>query len=194
MFRVLRPERLHLALISLVVLVVLSVPSGAQDPEYLTSFGRSTIRAPARTDAGDWAGTWFYVNKQRKMALWMRVEAGTPEFKLRVQEKGTNMSTDWDGQASYDAAGKSGEFSMAVDQRDDTTISGSWVWTVGNQDGRWEETADFTMYRVGRGRQLVMRVENWQRESASALRQMELQYWTFQKVSRRQALWGELPF
>ncbi len=194
MSRVLRPGRSHLTFVSLVVLVVLALPSGAQDPEYMTLFGRSKVKAPPRTDAGDWAGTWFYVNKRRKMALWMRIKQGTPELKLRVQEKGSNVSTDWHGQASYQAQGKSGEFSMTVDQRDDTTISGNWVWTLGDQDKGWKETADFEMYRTGHGRQLVMRVENWQRETAGVLRQLDLQLWTFQKASRRQALWGELPF
>ena len=83
---------------------------------------------------------------------------------------------------------------MTVDQRDDATISGSWLWTVGKQDVGWKETADFTMYRTGHGRQLVMRIENWQTENPGGVRRLDLQLWTFQKASRRQALWGELPF
>lgn len=194
MFRVLGPGRLYLTLGLLVVLVVLSLPSGAQETEHMTIYGRSTVKAGDRSDAGDWAGTWFYVNKKRKMALWMRVEEDSPSFKLRVQEKGNNLTTDWDGQASYSAGGKQGNFSITVDQRDDKTISGSWVWTVGDQDVGRKETADFTMYRTGHGRQLVMRVENWRREHAGGTQRLALQLWTFRKASRRQALWGELPF
>ena len=194
MSRVLRAGRLHVALLSVVVLLVLSVPSGAQDPEHMTTYGRSKVRAPERTDAGDWAGTWFYINKRRKMALWMRVEEGTPKLKLRVQERGKNMSTDWDGQSSYDVGSEPGEYSMTIDQRDDKTISGNWVWSVGNPGEGWKETADFSIYRTGRGRQMVMRIENWERDVAGNLRSLKLQIWTFQKASRREALWGELPF
>jgi hypothetical protein len=196
MSRVLRRLRLCLALP--IVLAVLSVPSQSQEPEHLTIYGRTTVAAPERTDAGDWAGTWFYVNKRRKMALWMRIEEGTPEFKLRVQEKGQNVTTDWEGQSSYDDGGRSGEFSTTVDQRDENTISGSWVWTLGKPEHGWKTTADFTMYRTGHGRQLVMRIEKWHREywgsRSPADMDTKFQVWTFQKASRRQALWGELPF
>ncbi len=160
----------------------------------MSLYGRSTVKASDRSDAGDWAGTWFYVSKRRKMALWMRIEEGIPKFKLRVNDKGNNLTTDWDGQASYEARGKRGEFSMTVDQRDDRTISGSWVWTLGKPDHGWKTTADFTMYRTGHGRQLVMRVENWHREHAGRAQHLALQIWTFHKASRRQAVWGELPF
>ena len=160
----------------------------------MTPFGRSTVRAPERTDAGDWAGTWYYVNKRRKMAFWMRIEDGTPKFKFRLQEQGKNLLTDWDGQASYMVGGDPAEYSMILDQQDDKTISGRWVWTVGNEDRGWKETAEFTMYRTGHGRQLVMRILDWRRERSNQTEHVKYQVWSFRKASRGQALWGELPF
>ena len=87
-----------------------------------------------------------------------------------------------------------------MDQRDENTISGSWTWKFGNPDIGWNETADFTMYRTGHGRQLVMRIEKWHREHWGSTgnspddMNVKFQVWTLQKASRRQALWGELPF
>jgi len=194
MFRVLRPGRWSGAVAVAAALGVAAVPSGAQQPEYTTAYGRSTVIAPERTDAGNWTGTWFYVNKRRKMALWMRVEDGTAKFMLRSQERGKNLLTDWDGQASYHVGDAAGEFSMTLDQQDDKTISGSWAWTFDDGQRGWKETADFTMYRTSHGRQLVMSISDWQRDQGGRSEKREFQVWTFRKASRRQALWAELPF
>ncbi len=42
-------------------------------------YGKTGVAAPEPTDAGDWNGTWFYVSRLHKMAVWMRDNNGTPE-------------------------------------------------------------------------------------------------------------------
>jgi hypothetical protein len=163
-------------------------------------FGRTKVSVPERTDQGDWYGTWFYVSRVRKMALWIRDDGGRIRVKLRLQgQKGDPESfiTDWDGQAEYDIVGRHGRFSISFEEVDANTITGSWIWDVETKNAGRTETADFTLYRSAWGRQLVFKLENIQREyrgNTEPAPGAEELVWLFRKASRRQALWGELPF
>jgi hypothetical protein len=181
----------------LAVLTALFLPALCGAQEHMTMFGRTSVASAERTDAGDWDGTWVYVSKRRRIALWIRSGDGGPELKLRMNEKGTDILTDWEGHAEYVSRNRPGKFSLQVDQRDEDTISGRWIWRIGTDAAGRQETADFTMHRAGRGRRLVMRVENWSTENWGGFEEkygLPLQVWSFQKASRRMALWGELPF
>jgi hypothetical protein len=191
----------------LVVLLVLAglllplAPAGlAADPEVSTVYGRSAVPVPERTDEGEWSGTWFYVSRSRKMALWIRQEDGEIRLRLRLQGQGSDpdsFTTDWDGQAEYDLAGRSGRFSMSFDRKDENTISGSWIWETRVRGAGRVETARFTMYRIALGRQLVWHVTDIDYEHRGRAEQVPAAgefVWLFRKASRRQVLWNELPF
>lgn len=200
MFTVPGVRKAGIALVCSILLGGLAATGLPADQAGPDRFGRSTLSAPDRTDEGDWFGTWFYASRVRKMALWIRDDDGKTRVRLRLQgQKGDPESfiTDWDGQAEYDVAGRHGRFSMSIDSVDANTISGSWIWDVQTRSAGRTETADFTMYRAGWGRQLVVKIENIQHEyrgdAASAPGADEL-VWLFRKASRREALWGELPF
>jgi hypothetical protein len=151
-----------------------------------------------RTEAGQWEGTWYYVSRIFRMAIWMRSEAGRPQLRIRYFSMGTTESfaTDWDGHATYEHRGLPGEFTLQIDEADRNSIRGSWRWTLGSADSGRIETTRFTMFRAGDGRQFVLKLEDYKRVYRGAQeRSIEVdQIWAFRKASRREALWAELPF
>jgi hypothetical protein len=200
MLRATRSRRRNVAVLGSVLIAGLSAPGYAPAQSRSQYVGRTAVTAPDRTDAGEWDGTWFYVTRARKMALWIRTEDGKPRMKLRLlgQSGGLeSFTTDWDSQAEYQAADRRGAFTLKFDQRDENTITGSWTWNVQTKDAARDETADFTIYRAGWGRQLIWKIENLRQEfSGNATARGDAQHvvWLFRKASRREALWSELPF
>ena len=173
-----------------------SSPSRAQSP----LIGKHTVESPDRTDAGDWEGTWYYVSRIRKMALWIRENDGEIKIKVRIEGaagKSESVTTDWDSKGEFVQTGKPGSFRLEFDHTDADTISGRWIWDYGSPELGKSERAEFTMFRAGYGRQLVWQFKdfehkNWGGERVS--QRVDDVVWTLQKVSRREALWGELPF
>ena len=48
--------------------------------------GPTAVIVPERTNQGNWDGTWVYVNRDARYALWMRTgEDGRPEIRLKFQ-------------------------------------------------------------------------------------------------------------
>jgi len=190
--------------VALVLAALLPNTGGAPAQERNTRqsllFGRTAVEAPERSDAGEWPGTWYYVSRDRKMALWIRDRNGTPEVKLRMRGKmseAENFSTDWNGKAEYESTGNVAKFELQFDERDADTMTGRWIWEVTRGDDGRRETAQFTVYRAGWGRQMVWVLENLRTESwgrREGVIEQPLMVWTFQKASRREALWEELPF
>jgi hypothetical protein len=200
MFRLPGLRLLVIGLVAPGLVVTVAAPGLAADSDAPGSFGRSTVPVPERSDEGDWDGTWFYVSRARKMALWIREDDGEIRLRLRVQgQKGDpeSFTTDWDGQAEYDVAGRHGRFSMSFDTKDQNTIAGSWDWETRVRGSGRTETAQFTMFRTGLGRQLIFHVTNvgyeYQGDSDAVSPAREF-VWVFRKASRRQVLWNELPF
>ena len=176
-----------------------ALPDGAPRAQTQTMFGTVTVDKPPATTDGDWKGTWYYVSRMRRMALWLREDNGVPQLMLQIQGKGTGeaLLTGWDGSVAYDLGGVPGAFRLTFTRRDADAIEGTWSWEWGNSVDGWRETADFSAYRSGDGRQLVWVMKNLEEQhwgtSEYALTQPEVA-WIFQKASRREALWGELPF
>ena len=170
------------------------LPAQTESPFY----GRTQLTRPERTDAGDWYGTWYYISRSRKMALWIRTKDGQPEVKLRLQERASSrlsFTTDWDTRADYNHSGVQGQFSLDIENRDENTITGKWIWDSRTSAGGSGEAAEFTIYRSGYGRQLVMHLQNVEHKQVSrTVQRLPELVWTFKKASRRTALWGELPF
>lgn len=190
--------------LALVSAVALLAPGGApaQPREKRESlvFGRVTVQAPERTDAGEWTGTWYYASRDRKVALWVRQRDGVPEIKLRMRGKPSeaeNFATDWDGRAQYESVGNVATFELELDERDADTMTGRWSWEVERGKNGRRESADVTIYRAGYGRQMVWVLENVHKESWGRRESVSKQpriVWLFQKASRGMAMWEELPF
>jgi len=178
------------------VAIAACLPAAAQTDSLL--YGRLGVEAPERSDAGDWYGTWYYASRTRKMVLWIRETDGLPEVKLRLQDKtapALSFTTDWTSQVNYNASGKAGEFALRFEHRDENTISGRWAWQIRSSDGTRDEAAQFTMYRAGYGRQLVVQFADLERkEFHGQVEKLPELIWTFRKASRREVLWSELPF
>jgi hypothetical protein len=192
------PAAVALVASMLVVGLPASGPARAQSlPEI---YGHETVDAPKPTEAGDWYGTWYYVSRARKMALWIREENGETRLKLQLRgQKGNPESfvTDWEGRAVYSIAGVHGKFILELDEKNADSLSGSWTWTLRSATGGQHETADVEIYRAGWGRQLVWNIENVKRRTegdATPRSDLERIVWVFRKASRRQVLWSELPF
>jgi hypothetical protein len=153
--------------------------------------------APPRTDAGVWDGTWVYVSRDSRLALWLRTTAGKPELRLQYQSlaQAEAFETDWNGVATYYLAGQPASFQIEITRRDANTIEGKWNWDLDFEDsGRYEDGA-FTLYRAGDGRQLVLRFDKLERRirrNADVTRYTIKTAWTFTKASKRLVLWDEV--
>ena len=166
--------------------------------EQFTDWGRVTHTVPLASNEGAWDGTWFYVSRDRRMALWIKTENGVPQVKLHYQSLGSTegFETDWDGNASYEVNTLKGTFSLGLKKREATLNEGHWDWQLAAGKGNRIEIGDFRMYRTGDGRYLALKFDDLRRHVRGSL---EREYGgpvslTFIKVSKRLALWDELPF
>ena len=171
---------------------VLSV--GAQDD---TEELIESLRALPRTDAGEWAGTWFYVSRIEKMVLWIRTENGRPEARIRYQSKVSPeyFETDWSGEVDYHVAGRPSAFAFTLTEWDENTLRGTWDWAAPVPQMSRTETGRFIMYRGGNGRDLVIAFEEYLRVNNRGGRETRYDKptsWSFRKVSKRLALWEEV--
>lgn len=161
--------------------------------------GRAVAPPLPRSDAGDWIGTWYYVNRDVRLVLWMRVEQGLPQIKLRYLGLSTleGFESDWQGKASYDFEGYPGLFSLEPTERDANTIKGKWSWELTKDKAYRLETADVTLYRAGDGRQLVIRFDQYKKVLRAGEESIEIGSdfsWSLRKASSRLVRWDELPF
>ena len=192
----LRSRTFPLALATLLALTLPSSPDQAQSP----LIGKHSVRSAERTDAGDWEGTWYYVSRVRRMALWIREDDGELKIKVRIAGsagKSENVTTGWDSRGEYVHGGKPGTFRLEFDHADADTITGRWLWDYGSPEAGKSERAEFTMFRGGYGRQLVWEFKNFEHKYWGGPRpsvRVDDVVWTLRKVSRREALWDELPF
>ncbi len=177
----------------------LTLPALAQSLMY----GRTEVALPERSDAGNWQGTWYYSSRVQRMAMWMQDwEEGKPRLMLRMHAaqgiEGESFTTDWNGVAEYDYRGGHGSFRLEFEQADANTIAGRWVWETGRPSGGSRETAQFTIYRTGIGRDLVWHVRDLKSEAWGNGRPRPAagaeMVWSFRKASRRHAMWSELAF
>ena len=182
---------------ALLLIAAGAVPAEAQD-----RMNRSTITSvarPDRTDAGVWDGTWYYVFRDGRMALWVRSEDGKPQMKLRYQSAMgiESFETDWTTQVDYDLNGKPARFAIEIAEADENQVLASWLWEVRAPKARRAEEGDFVMYRAGDGRQLVLDFEEFKKTITKGDRSGGYEgpfVWHFNKASKRLVRWEELPF
>jgi hypothetical protein len=180
--------------------VLILTPAAYAQEQKTDRFQTRNLVVPDRTDAGVWDGTWYYLSRDQKMALWIRTTDGLPELQLQYfgYSMVENFYTDWQGHAEYDIKGKHfGVFDMSITERDENTIKGSVNWTLQVADTNRTETGTFTMYRAGHGRSIVMQFDDYERVETTEKERRSWrpqQSWIFRKASKRLVEWEELPF
>ena len=195
-----RPTRILLAAVGVSALLA-AMPASAQSERetFHPLFGRSDVAIPLPTDDGVWGGTWFYVNRDIRMALWIRPGEDHPKVKVQFLRSGLHerFTTDWDGHVEFKAEGAPGIFTLGVTDGDDNRISATWDWDLQFADSGRTEKGTVQIYRTGDGRLMVFMFEDVERKIRRGQRFQEYplnQVWTFRKASKREVLWDELPF
>jgi hypothetical protein len=151
------------------------------------------------TNAGTFDGTWIYVNRDSRYALWARTKNGVPQIKIQYQSLANPeaFETDWDGKAVYYLAGTPVNFDLTLGKRDANRIAGTWSWVLKVENSARNETADLAIYRTGYGRTLLMDFQNYKRTIMRSGKEQTFHVpmaWTWTKISQRELLWDELPF
>jgi hypothetical protein len=163
------------------------------------TFGRSTLAIDEPTTEGVWEGTWLYVNRDIKLALWLRGSEGIPEYKLRyhrVSGPQEDFETDWAGGAQYTSREGSGKFDLSITSGDENALQATWLWDLQFTDSGKTENANLSITRTGDGRQIVFMFEDYIISLWRGQAKQEIpvnQVWNFIKVSKRLVLWDELP-
>ena len=165
-----------------------------------SSLGRMGLGLPAPSSNGTWTGTWMYISRDIRMALWMSEEQGEPAVKFRYESSMRStekFETDWAGQARYFVQDHPGVFEFTIGETGPDLIQAVWDWELDMRGSSRTEKGDVEMYRAGDGRRLVMFFKNFERIIRSGGKQKVHDFpqaWTFRKMSRRLVLWEELPF
>ena len=160
---------------------------------------RQLVQKDDPTSAGSFDGTWMYVNRDMRFALWIRSKEGVPQVRVQYQSLADPeaFESDWDGNALYYMAGNPVTFELKLGECTADRIVGKWSWvlTVGNTMRR--ETADVVIYRTVYGRTLMMDFENYEKTLTSNGQNKIMRapiVWNWTKISNREILWQELPF
>ncbi len=195
------------ALLVIVVSFLVVVTSG-QDPktklqhtevESSNVYGRSALAVPKRSEAGSWAGTWTYISRDHRFALWLAEEQGKTIAKIRYSGNGRideDFETDWTGSAKYTVQNLPATFDFKLGEVGPNEMTVEWTWDLDLRGSARREKANLEIFRVGDGRHLVMFFKEFERVIESGGRVMRAdspQAWTFSKRSRRLVLWEELP-
>lgn len=164
-----------------------------------TPHGRVETNLGIPTRKGSWDGTWFYVNRDMRLALWFRTVGGKLQGRMQYQSTAAPeaFETDWTGTATYYVAGKPATFKLIFDKVTADKIEGRWDWDVQFEDSGRSEKGTFTLQRVNEGRDLGFAFSEFRRElrRGTEVKVYELpQAWVFTKGSKRTVLWDELPF
>lgn len=155
---------------------------------------------PEMTTEGTFAGTWVYVSRERRIAMWIRLDdAGRPEARFQVFGVGIGESfrTDWTGRAEYVLAGAPAKFEAVARERDPDRVLGTWNWSVQGENAGRLERGSFEMYRTEDGRKIALVFPDFERSVRDGDRE---KMWSqphtiaFIKVSKRLVQWEELPF
>jgi hypothetical protein len=189
-----RPGVAALALLLLVGALAAPGATSAQD-----HWKRTSISIPDSTAAGEWDGTWWYVNRDAKLALWIQTVDGKPQVKVQFENLKAieNFTSDWSGIARYTTHNGAGNFALKLSEADANTIKADWDWTFVVGRSTRQERGKVTIFRSGTGRQLVVRFDSFEFYigPVDEIRwQKADQALTFRKASKRQIRWEELPF
>jgi hypothetical protein len=195
----LRFRRLAIALAAAAV-VGLAGYAGEEKTD-LPAFGteKLMVKKPDPTTSGSFDGTWMYVNRDTRYAMWIRTKDGAQQVKIQFQSLASPeaFETDWDGKAVYYLAGTPVTYELKLGKSSVDQLTGTWTWNLSIDGTRRQETADLVVHRTGNGRSLLMDFQNYQKIVSQRGQDKTFRYpvaWTWTKVSKRELLWDELPF
>lgn len=196
---ILAPSRGRLRVIGLVTAFLCALLATAAIRAQGEQFRPGTTTPPPRTDAGEWAGTWFYTSRDFRVALWFTETGGQIAMRLRYLDIGTleGFETDWTGVADYTYAGWPGRFRFNLTESNPDTLSGDWSWELTKAASKRVERARVILYRTTNGRQAVMQFDDFVRSFQLSGETHEVPasfFWVLRKGSSRLVLWEELPF
>jgi hypothetical protein len=188
--------------IAAAALAVLALAAfAAEEKTNLPAFGpeRLLLKKPDPTIAGSFDGTWMYVNRDSRFALWARTKDGVTKVKVQFQSLATPeaFESDWDGKALYYLAGTPVTFELKLGACNANQILGTWSWLLESDRRSRRETADVVINRTGFGRTLLMDFQNFKKVTTRDGQDNTLAVpvaWTWTKISKRELLWDELPF
>lgn len=176
-------------------IVLGAVASLAQEP-----ISRPDVGVAERSSLGSFAGTWAYASRDDRFALWFRESNGGIEMRVGYASAAGSESfeTDWKGDADYTfGPAGTGTVRVRLTESNRDELRGTWDWTAKIGDRTRSQSGSFTVYRALDGRSLVLDFQDWTwtlagpegERTASPRRALQ-----FTKVSKRLALWDELPF
>lgn len=189
-----------LLLAALASLAALAAGNEKTVPQSLTPIpGKIGVMAADPVTAGTFDGTWMYVNRDARYAMWIREEKGKPQIRVQYQSLATPeaFETDWSGKSSYFMSGSPVTFELKLKSADPDRIAGSWRWNLDAGSSGREESADVVLRRTGHGRTLLLEFNNFERTYTrnGVPRTVRLPVaWNWQKVSKRELLWDEMPW
>ena len=94
-------------------LIAAAALSAAPARSASSPYGEMGVFAGDRTNAGDWTGTWIYVWRDGRMALWLRPgKDGKLEARFQFQSTSSpeTFETDWSGKSTYYLSGEPATF------------------------------------------------------------------------------------
>jgi hypothetical protein len=96
------------------------------------------------TNAGTFDGTWIYVNRDSRFAMWIRTKQGKRQLRLQYQSLASPeaFETDWDGKAIYYMGDKPVNFELKLTTQTADELSGTWSWVLKFGTSGRVETAD----------------------------------------------------
>lgn len=160
---------------------------------------RILVEKAEPTTAGSFEGTWLYVNRDARFALWSRMKNGSPQVKIQYQSLASPeaFETDWDGKALYYLGGNPVTFELKLGKSDGDKIVGRWFWELKIGSAHRLETADVVLQRTHYGRSAVMDFQNYERTITKNGQDKVTKLpvvWSWIKISKRELIWDELPF
>jgi hypothetical protein len=160
---------------------------------------RLLIHRDDPTTNGSFEGTWWYVNRDSRFAIWIRMKDGAPQVKVQYQSLSNPeaFESDWDGKALYYLGEHPVTFELKLTERTADRIQGKWSWVLDAGPAHRRESADVVVYRTGYGRELQIDFQNFERVIYTGVKNKIMRtpmVWGFDKVSKRELLWDELPF
>ena len=163
---------------------------------------RNDIQAIMKSDptnAGTFDGTWIYVNRDSRFAMWIRTKQGKRQLRLQYQSLASPeaFETDWDGKAIYYMGDKPVNFELKLTTQTADELSGTWSWVLKFGTSGRVETADVLLYRTTYGHMMQMDFKNYAktliRNGVDRTVNVPTS-WAWTKVSKREILWQEMPF
>ena len=151
------------------------------------------------TNAGSFDGSWMYVNRDSRFAMWIRTKNGKRQVRLQYQSLASPeaFETDWDGKSIYYMGGKPVTFELKLTDQTADKLSGSWAWVLKFETSGRVETADVVLYRTMYGHTMNMDFNNYAKTLTRSGVDRTVKVptsWSWTKVSKREILWQEMPF